>query len=157
MAKIGEFDECLCSLAELVGRAKSQLTSLLNGLIGLLTALKAQIILCGFSLEDEARKIQYQTELAAIQVGVATVEAPFSWIMGYTRTLSDCDPIATLAATLRNARDTVLSPIKEQQFDIEQMLAALEDKDNELELIERWITMLVEVRDALELCGNQNG
>jgi citrate lyase beta subunit len=136
-----------------MGGSKSQFVALLDGIVGILTALKVQILLLSFDLEDEARKLAYQAELELIQAAISNVEAPMNAIFGYTNILSDCDPVASLAAVLKNARDYVLTPVKEYQYEIEQMLAALEDKDRELEQIDRWIQAINDTKDALEACG----
>jgi len=148
-----EFNPCLCSLAEMLGDSKTLVSNFITTLIGLLQTLKATILLFAIDLEDEIRRRKYELELAAIQKVIDTVQAPFSMLMGYTRLLADCDPVASFAETLKETRDDVLGDLEERAYEVEQLIAAITAKRKKIDAIDKRIEMLEEIRDALELCG----
>jgi len=148
-----EFNPCLCSLAEMLGESKTLVINLINSLIGLLQTFKVTILLFSIDLEDEIRRLRYELELAAAQKVIDTVQAPFSMLMGYTRLLADCDPVATFAKTLKETRDDVLGDLEERVYEVEQLIAAITSKKKKLDAIDKRIEMLEELRDALEICG----
>jgi hypothetical protein len=150
----GNLDDCICSFADLLGGAKSQIITMMNQLIALLETLKATLLLFSIDFYDEARKLEAQAELAVIQLAVDSVSAPFALILGYTKTLSDCDPVASLATVLKESRDKVLSDFYEREYELNQFIASLDDKQAEIDSIDRIILMLQDVTDALDECGS---
>lgn len=148
-----EFDACLCQLAELLGGAKSQTVTTINGLIGLLQALKATLLLFAINLEDEARRLRYEAELGIMQQTIDGLQAPFAMLMGYTRVLADCAPVASFAQTLKDTRDDLFGDIEDRTYELEQLIASISDREKKFKLIDRRIAMLEEIRDALDACG----
>lgn len=148
-----KFDDCICSFAELLGKAKSQAVTLIDGLIGLLQVLKTTLLLFMIDIEDEGRKLIYEAELEVLNIAVQEISAPFGLVLSYTRVLADCDPVASFAETLKKVRDDVLSDFYDKQYEVEQYIAALSDKKREIEIIDKKIQMLTEIRDALDACG----
>jgi hypothetical protein len=55
--------ECICQFISVIKDFKSSLITLIDALIGSLTALKAYLILFNVDLEDELRKLQYNAEI----------------------------------------------------------------------------------------------
>ena len=149
----GKLNDCVCQFANVLGGAKDQATTLMSVIIGLLTALKVQIQLFNIDVEDELRKVQYQAELLAIQATINTLAPPFAMLNGYTRALADCDPVASFARCLEKVKATLLEPAYKKQFEVQQLLLALQAKSNEIAAIDRMIGTLTEFRDALDLCG----
>jgi hypothetical protein len=145
--------DCFCQLAVYLGDAKSAFLGVLDTTIGVLTALKAMIQLFNINIEDEARKIAYQTLLDLMKQPVATIELPFNIVLGYTKELSDCDPVNSFSRTIKNVRDEILKPVKDFEYEIQQYIAALEDKKRKIDLLDRWINTLQTAKEALELCG----
>jgi len=144
--------ECLCSFAAILGDAKDSIIALMDALIVTLTVLRTYLQLFNVSIEDQLRRIEYEAELLVLQSTIETLELPFRILLGYTRTFADCSPVATVAATIKEVRNKVISPVKERQYEIEQYLLALEDKDAEIEWINRTIDVLGEVKTALNEC-----
>lgn len=150
-----KLDDCLCAFADLLGGAKADIVTLIDSLIATLEALKALLLLFMVDFEDELKKLEYQAELAVIEAAVGYIEAPFNLILGYTRVLADCDPVASFADTLKKTRDEVLSDFYERQYEVEQLISALNAKSKEIEELDRKIEMLKEFRDSIELCGEE--
>lgn len=147
------FDPCLCSLAEMLGDSRTLVSNLITSLVGLLQALKATILLFAIDLDDEIRRLRYAAELAIMQQAIDGIQAPFSMIMGYTRVLADCDPVASFAQTLKDTRDDLLGDLEDRTYELEQLIAAIADKQKKLEVIDKRIEMLEKIRDALDACG----
>jgi hypothetical protein len=118
-----------------------------------LVALKTYIIMFNVDFEYRARLLLLEIELQLVNETISTFEAPFNRVLAYTRILADCDPVASLAESIKGVRDKVLTPAKEKQFEIEQMILALEKSEQEVETIDRWIDLINEIRDALQACG----
>jgi hypothetical protein len=144
--------ECLCLFVDLLGDAKEQVKTLISGLQGLLQTLKTIIQLVSVDLENELRRLAYQAALALLQELIDPVQAPFNLILAQTSSFADCDPVAFLTKALKEARDLVLSPFFEAEYEIEQLIAALEDQRREVEIIDRIIEILDEINDAIDLC-----
>ena len=136
-----KLDDCICSFADLLGGAKGQVISLIDTLISLLQALKATLLLF-INIEDTLRLKVSEISLAAIQEQIKVVEAPFNMILGYTRMLADCDPVASFAKTLKDVRDDILKESLDLQYEIEQYVLGLEDKQNVILLIDYKMRML---------------
>lgn len=154
-----EIDDCICALVRLRGQSGPAYTAtfaaLLNQMIIALTALKTYIIMFNVDFEYRARLLVLEAELALVNETISTFDAPFNQVLGYTRLLSDCDPVASLAETIKGVRDKILTPAKEKQFEIEQTILALEKSEQEIETIDRWIDLLNEIGDALQACGEE--
>lgn len=142
---------------ELVGEAKTQLVSFITAMIAALRVIKTQIELYANidNLVDEAKKIGLQAWLEVVEASVAPIEAPFNMVLNYTKALADCDPVNTLANIIKQAKDKTLKPVEDMRYDIEQLIAAIEDQKREIETIERWIDALEKLRDVLEECGSE--
>lgn len=151
----GVYNDCVCELIELFGGTKTEIVSLITTTIALLQALEIQIKLySNFNgLVDEAKKAGLQVSLGIIEASVATIEAPFNALLSRSKLLSDCDPVNTFSAIIKNTEDKILQPVEDMRYDVEQLIAAIEDQKSEVETIERWIKSLEKLRDALELCG----
>jgi len=147
------FDPCLCSLATQLGESKGLFLGLIDKLVLLVQALKTTMSLFNLPLEDELRRIKYQTELQIIEMAVAGIQTPFQAALAHMRILADCDPVAALAANLKKVRDLVLSDFYERQDEVDQYLMALDDKAYDLEFMDKLIDTLQKTRDALDQCG----
>ena len=150
----GKLNDCICSFVELVGGAKSQIVILMNSLIALLEALKAYLALFSVDFFDTLRRIEAEQELELIQTSIDGISAPFGLVLGLTRSLSDCPPVASLSKTLKEIRTLVLSDFYEKEYEVEQYIALLQDKSKEIDSIDRLITMLQDVVDAFDQCGS---
>jgi len=155
-----EFNPCVCQLLELMAALtgdvlapKKQLIALIDLLIVQLNVLKALILLFMVDIMDFVKKIWYQARLQLIQEAIDRFEPPFGIVLGYTKLLSDCPPIATFAQQVKKFRDLILSDMYEERDELDQLIMAIEDKKNELESIDRMIDYLTEFRDALDMCG----
>lgn len=146
--------DCFCSLADLLGGAKGQVVASIDTLVSLLSVLKAYLQMINLNVQDEAKKVALELALQILQEAGNTVEQPFTVAIAYTGILSDCPPVASLAAILKAVKEIVLGPLDNLEFQIKQYIASLEDKRLQLETIDRWIRLLNEARDKLELCGS---
>lgn len=149
-----ELADCFCTLAELLGNAKSQATAAMDALIALLTTMKAYLALVNWDLEDNLRKIAGELALAVLQEAEDTVAEPFAVVIAATSILADCPPVNTLTKILKDVRDLVLGEFDSLEYEISQFANALEAKRLQLEQIDRWITTLTQARDKLDECGS---
>ena len=126
-------DDCICTLIERFGsRYKSQLSGLLSSLIGILTGVRAVLTLY-LNPEDYVRQTALEFEKDIAYAVISEIEAPFTLVLGYTKGLSDCSPVNTFSKSLKQVKDLVINPVKEIQYEIEQYVAALEDKNRQVE------------------------
>lgn len=148
------FDPCLCSLVTMLSPVgRDQVTALITSLVGLLQGLKATILLFAIDIDDNLRRLKYEAELTIMQQALDAVQAPFSMLAGYLKLLSDCSPVASFAQTLKDTRDDLLGDLEERTYELEQLISAIADKQKKIEVIDKRIEMLEEIRDALDACG----
>ena len=153
---LSKLDSCICNLVEMIGPAKQDLSALLTGMIAILTAVKTKAQLLSYqNIEDMLYKAALEAELAVLNKTIEPVEAPFRMVLGYTKALSDCDPTNTLATILKAARDSVLTPVYEYEYEVEQLIASIDDNRKQIDTFDRWISVLQDVQDAIEECGAQ--
>lgn len=148
-----KFNDCLCELANLLGSGKDQASSLITYLIELLQGLKATILLFAIDIEDELRRVKYEAELAVIQQTLDSVTVPFSWLLSRTKYLADCDPVASFSQNLKEVYNDLFLDLEERTYELEMLISAIADKQKKLEVIDKRIDFLTQIRDALDACG----
>ena len=148
-----ENKECLCDWLAAVGDFKLTLEALLAGATSVLQAAKAAYLLLPTDLSDEWDKLQLQAELVYVEAKLDVIAAPLVAISGYLQPWADCDPVATFARDLKDFKDSTFSDIVDRRYEIEQLLSALDDRNNKTKKIDMWIDTLTMINDAIEYCG----
>lgn len=145
--------DCICTFAEALGPAKATLTAFIDSLIVLLQAAKIAEQLASYNLEDITRRVLLEAALAYYQTLVAQIAAGVNIVVGMANQYSDCPPVGGLVRKVKAARDDFLGPLYEQEYEIQQYIAALEDKANKVNQIQRMIDWLNTWKDAIDACG----
>jgi hypothetical protein len=153
--KPGNISDCVCVFAEKLGPAKQTLITFIQSLIAILQTLKAYLLLTNFSIEDELRKLAYQAELAFLKSIAGEIIAGFNTVLGLSNSFSDCAPIGSLSRIVRRSRDEVVAPIYEEEFEVEQLIAAIDRKKRQASKIQNWIDWLNALMDAIDACGEK--
>lgn len=130
--------ECFCAFIGSMGAgAKSELKNLITSLEGILDVIKASLLIAGTDYEDELRKVLYQAELAAWEQIVEPITTPLSVMESFTKPYADCDPVAHLSTAFTKAKDLALSDIEERKYEVQQYIAALEEKNKLADTVDR--------------------
>lgn len=145
--------DCICTFAEALGPAKQTLSAFINSLIAVLQAAKIAEQLTSYNLEDLTRRVLLEAALAYYQALVAEIAAGVNVVVGMGNRFSDCPPVGSLMRKVKAARDDFLGPLYEQEYEIQQYIAALEDKTNKVNNIQKMIDWLNTWLDALDACG----
>ncbi len=145
--------DCICTFAERLGPAKATFIAFIDSLIAVLQVFKIAEQLDSFSLEDTIRKVALETALAVHQAVVAEIAAGINTVVGIASTASDCPPLSVYMRKVKKWRDEFLNPLYEEEYEIEQYIAAIEDKQNKVNQIQKAIDWLNTFKDAIEACG----
>lgn len=147
---------CFCAFVEsLTPGLKDEIKNIVSVLEGLIDVLKAAILLAGTDWVDEARKLQYQAELKAIRQIAEPLSAPLVVIESYIRPFADCDFASNFAAQITHVKNEVLSGVEEAEYDLEQLIAALDDKNKFSDLLDTIDETFKSVVEAIEVCDQQ--
>lgn len=149
--------ECLCAFVQALGQGvAATLSTFIGSVIGLLELAKVEILLVSNleNLEDLGRKLASEQALAVLEQGVQPVSAVFAMINAYTAPFADCDPVSSFASVLKAAQDVVLSEFDDLSFEIQQWGAAITDRQNEIERLDRLIDILTQIQSAIDECGD---
>lgn len=145
--------ECLCAFLESAKDIKGMLNSFITSAITILQTAKAALLLVPLSLEDELRRVKYEAALAVIEAGVSVIEVPFGIVTGYMKPWADCPPVANVAKTVKNVQKYVMSNVDDLRYEIQQYIEALKDEHLKIAQLDRWITTLQDLQEALDTCG----
>lgn len=147
--------ECFCAFVGSLGSgAKADLKNLVTSLEAILDVIKTALLIAGADYEDELRKLQYQAELAAWEQIVDPISAPLAILESFIRPYADCDPVAQIAAAITSAKDLALSDIEERQYELNQYIAALDDKNKLTTTIDRISQLFDDFVEAIDSCGS---
>jgi hypothetical protein len=145
--------ECLCAFIAQLGPFKSAFVGLLDAAIGMLRTAQTAIALVPQDFSDQIRLLGYQAELQAVQMTLEAVSGPLSMVTAQVRPYADCPPVANAAQVILNFKNQLIGGILDWQYEIEQLIEALNTQGQKVEEIERWIQALEDVKDAVEFCG----
>jgi len=145
--------DCVCAIAEALGPAKQTLSIFINSLIAVLQAAKISEQLASYSLEDITRRVLLEATLVYYQTLVAEIAAGINIVVGMGNRFSDCPPFGSFMRKVKAARDEFLGPLYEREYEIQQYIAALEDKARKVNEIQKMIDWLNTWQDALDACG----
>ena len=145
--------ECLCAFAKLFSNAKSLVLATIDSLILALQTLKVAKQLVWLDFDDLVKQAELEAELLIITAGLDTLQAPFNLLLGYTKLFSDCAPVSSLSKVLKGVQNDIFSPLADRQFEIEQLIAALETHRREIDKLDRWIATMQDIKEAIEECG----
>lgn len=148
-----ENKDCLCAWIASLGQFKDTLENLLTGAQTILQVMQAYYVMVPTDLSDEWDKITLQAELAYLEAKLDVIGAPLVAVSNYIEPWADCNPVSTLGRDLKEFKDTVFADILDRRYEIEQLLAALDDRTNKSATIDRWIETLETIKEAIEYCG----
>lgn len=157
MATVAEIIQkpCLCAWINVLGDFVAPFTALLDSMIAVLQGIQATLALAPTNVTDQLKKIGYEAQLAVMEATLGTIEAPLALVINYSRAFSDCDPVNTITKVGNDIRDFVLGDLQEERYRIQKLSDAI-DRDNlQSEQIDLWIAVLTEIKNAIELCGNE--
>lgn len=146
--------ECFCAFIGSMGEgAKEELKNLVTSLKSILDVINVALIIASVDYEDELRKAQYQAELEAWTQIIDPVSAPLAVLESFIKPYADCDPVAQLSAAITKAKDLALADIEERQYELQQYIAALEDKSSLTTTTDRIGQLFDDFVEAIDGCG----
>jgi hypothetical protein len=145
--------DCICAVAEELGPAKATFIAFIDSLIAVLQVFKIAEQLESFNAEDLIRKAALEVALAVHQAVVAEMAAGINTVIGIANRSADCPPMAVYMRKVKKWRDDFLNPLYEEEYEIQQYIAAIDDKQKKVSQIQQAIDWLTTFRDAIEICG----
>lgn len=148
-----ENQECLCAWVRGLGQGpKQQLENFIRAAKVILQTAQAIWLLTNSDLEDIYKKQLAEATLAIYQQATAPIDAALRYLVAQTSPFADCPPVATLAKNVKEIANTVLTPVKELEWEIKQYIEAIDINQSKSVYLSRLISNLDDLLDAINEC-----
>ncbi|MFA5132679.1 MAG: hypothetical protein WC444_05155 [Candidatus Paceibacterota bacterium] len=148
-----ENKECLCAwLAGLGEPPKQQLKTLIQVANGLIQTAKAVYILINTDFEDLLKKEALEKLLEVYKLATKPLEMPLNYLSAVTAPAADCPPVAQIAATMYDLKNTLLAPVKDLEEEIEAYISSIEQSQANSEFLDMLSSVLDDISQAINEC-----
>jgi hypothetical protein len=145
--------ECLCAWVRGLGIGpKQQLQNFITAAKVILQTAQAVWLLTNSDIEDIYKKELAEATLAIYQQATAPIEAALKYLVAQTSPWADCPPVATLAKNVKEVANSVLTPVRELEWEIQQYIEAIEINQSKSVYLNRLISNLDDISDAINEC-----
>ena len=147
--------ECLCVFVTALGPFVEPFKALLDATEVMLVSFKVILSLIPTNIEDLLEKERLKLALLGIETALKPVEIPFKTLNNFTSAFADCPPVAGVA-DWSNIIKTFLgiSKVEELRFEIDQKIDAIERESLKIQQLDELITVIQDLKGALDECGN---
>lgn len=148
-----ESQACLCYWVNQLGETpKKQLKEFVQAATALIATAKTVYVLINTDYEDLFKKQAAEALLKVYQQATAPIEMKLSMLVNLTAPAADCPPVAQIASVMRNVRNTIMKPINEFEFEVEQLIDSIDESTSKIEFFDMLINSLNDIVDAIEQC-----
>lgn len=148
-----ENQACLCTWIQRLGDGpKQQLQNFILAAKVILQTAQAIWLLTNSDVEDIFNKELAEATLALYQRATAPIEVAMKYLVAQTSPFADCPPVATLAKNVKEIANTVLQPVHDLEWEIQQYIESIDINQSKNAYINRLIANLNDISDAINEC-----